>query len=280
MRKGAGRLIAADTTRRMMRGMTVSVVRAFGVTDVGSVREANEDSFTMAELSKPQRWQGGAPAEWSATSGGVLLVVSDGMGGAKAGEVASALSVEAVLGGMMRAVREKPANGETLRRVIEQASDKVFQAAKRPDRKGMGATLTAVLIDGSTAYIAQIGDSRAYLLRDGKIGQVTHDQSYVQLLVDAGIMTAEEAETSPRKNIILQVMGQEEVRVALGRVTLKPNDRLLLCSDGLTNVVDDATINAVAKPPGEIAKASAALIALTKEGGAPDNVTVILAEVA
>jgi PPM family protein phosphatase len=280
MRKGAGRLIAADTTRRMIRGMTVSVVRAFGVTDVGSVREANEDSFTMAELSKPQRWQGGAAAEWPATDGGVLLVVSDGMGGAKAGEVASALSVEAVLGGMMRAVREKPADGETLRRVIEQASEKVFQAAKRPDRKGMGATLTAVLIEGATAYIAQIGDSRAYLLRQGRIGQITHDQSYVQLLVDAGIMTVEEAETSPRKNIILQVMGQEEVRVALGRVTLKPGDRMLLCSDGLTNVVDDATINAVAKPPGDLAKAAAALVTLTKEGGAPDNVTVIVAELA
>jgi PPM family protein phosphatase len=280
MARGAGRLIAAHRAGRMIRQMTLSVVRAFGVTDVGSVRSANEDSFTMADLSKPQRWQGGAPAEWPATEKGVLLVVSDGMGGAKAGEVASALSVEAVLGGMLRAVREKPADGETLRRVIEQASDKVHEAAKRPDRKGMGATLTAVLIDGVSAYVAQIGDSRAYLLRDGKMGQVTHDQSYVQLLVDAGIMTPAEAETSPRKNIILQVMGQEEVRVALGRVTLKRGDRLLLCSDGLTNVVDDATINAVAKSPADLAKASAALISLTKEGGAPDNVTVILGEVA
>jgi serine/threonine protein phosphatase PrpC len=260
--------------------MSPSVVRAFGQTDVGLVREANEDSFSMAELSKAQRWQGGAVAEWSLKDGGVLLLVSDGMGGAKAGEVASALTVEAVLGGMLRAVREKAADGEMLRRVIEQASEKVHEAGKRPDRRGMGATLTAALLNGTMAYIAQIGDSRAYLMRGGRIGQVTHDQSYVQMLVDAGVMTPAEAEASPRKNIILQVMGQEAVRVALGRISLKTGDRLLLCSDGLTNVVDDATINAIAKPPGNLANASAALVALTKEGGAPDNVTVILAEVA
>ena len=255
------------------------VVRAFGQTDVGLVRDANEDSFTIAELSKAQRWQGGTAAQWSTADGGVLLIVSDGMGGAKAGEVASALSVESVLVGMFRAIKEKPANGEMLRRVIEQASEKVYEAGKRPDRKGMGATLTAVLITGMTAYVAQIGDSRAYLLRAGKIGQVTHDQSYVQMLVDAGVMTAAEAEASPRKNIILQVMGQETVRVALGRVSLNTGDRLLLCSDGLTNVVDDATVNAIARPPGDLAKATAALVALTMEGGAPDNVTVIVAEI-
>jgi serine/threonine protein phosphatase PrpC len=259
---------------------SVSVVRAFGQTDVGLVREANEDSFTMAELSKAQRWQGGAAAQWSTTDAGVLLLVSDGMGGAKAGEVASALSVEAVLGGMVRAVREKPADGETLRRVIEMASEKVHEAGKRPDRRGMGATLTAALLVGSTAYVAQIGDSRMYLLRGGQIGQVTHDQSYVQMLVDAGVMTPEEAECSPRKNIILQVMGQETVRVALGRISLRAGDRVLVCSDGLSNVVDDATLNAIAKPPGDLAKAVTALVALTKEGGAPDNVTVIVAEVA
>jgi serine/threonine protein phosphatase PrpC len=260
--------------------MSPSVVRAFGQTDVGLVREANEDSFTMAELSKAQRWQGGAVAEWSIKDGGVLLLVSDGMGGAKAGEIASALTVEAVLGGMLRAIKEKPADGEMLRRVIEQASEKVHEAGKRPDRRGMGATLTAALISGTMAYIAQIGDSRAYLMRGGRIGQVTHDQSYVQMLVDAGVMTPAEAEASPRKNIILQVMGQEAVRVALGRISLKTGDRLLLCSDGLTNVVDDARINAIARPPGNLANASAALVALTKEGGAPDNVTVIVAEVA
>jgi serine/threonine protein phosphatase PrpC len=258
--------------------MGETVVRAFGLTDVGLVRAANEDSFTMAELANGDRWHGGKCAEWS-TRKGVLLVVSDGMGGAKAGEVASALSVEAVLGGMLRAAQENVVDGETLRTVIEQASIKVHQAGKRPDRKGMGATLTAVLVTPPTAYVAQVGDSRAYLLRGGRIGQVTHDQSYVQMLVDAGIMTLAEAEASPRKNIILQVMGQQTLRVVLGRISLKTGDRLLLCSDGLTNIVDDATINDVAKSPADLAVAAQQLVTKTKEGGAPDNVTVILAEV-
>jgi protein phosphatase len=115
-------------------------------------------------------------------------------------------------------------------------------------------------------------------MRGGRIGQVTHDQSYVQMLVDAGVMTAAEAEASPRKNIILQVMGQEAVRVVLGRISLRLGDRLLLCSDGLTNVVDDATINDVAGAPADLAKASQTLVTKTKQGGAPDNVTVIVAE--
>lgn len=234
----------------------------------------------MAALTKADRWQGGRPADWSTGGGGVLLVVSDGMGGAKAGEVASAITVEAVLGGMLSAVRDKPASGAMLRRAIEIASHKVHEASRRPNRRGMGATLTAVLVTGATAYVAQVGDSRAYLLRGGKIGQITRDQSYVQMLVDAGKMTAAEAGASPRKNLILQVMGQQAVRVVLGRVSLKIGDRLLLCSDGLTNVVDDATVNAIARPPGELARATNALVSLTKEGGAPDNVTVVVAEIA
>ena len=259
--------------------MGETVVRAFGLTDVGLVRAANEDSFALTELSKAHRWQGGKCAEWPTTKGGVLLVVSDGMGGAKAGEIASALSVEAVLGGMLRAARERPVDGDVLRAVIERASEKVHEASKRADRKGMGATLTAVLVTDTTAFVAQIGDSRAYLIRGGKIGQITHDQSYVQMLVDAGVMTMAEADASPRKNIILQVMGQPAVRVVLGRVALKSGDRLLLCTDGLTNVLDDAILNQVAKSPADLAKASHELVTRTKRGGAPDNVTVILAEV-
>lgn len=268
-----------DEKEALMPG--VSVVRAFGLTDTGLVRAANEDAFTMAELPTATRWQGGkTAAEWSTKKGGVLLMVSDGMGGAKAGEVASALAVEAVLGGMLRAARQGAVDGKVLRNVIERASEKVHQASKRPDRKGMGATLTAVLVTENTGYVAQIGDSRAYLLRNGKIGQVTHDQSYVQMLVDAGMMTPAEAELSPRKNIILQVMGQPVVRVVVGRISLRQGDRLLVCSDGLTNVVDDETLNQVARAPADLAAASAELIERTKEGGAPDNVTVVLAEVA
>jgi PPM family protein phosphatase len=258
--------------------MPETLVRAFGMTDAGLVRETNEDAFVMIDLSNGERWKGGGVTGWGTSPKGVLLVVSDGMGGANAGEVASALSIEGVLEGMLRVAKEGAPDGESLRAVVERASQKVHDAARRPDRKGMGATLTAVLVSGKTAFIAQVGDSRAYLLRGGELRQCTHDQSYVQMLVDAGVLTPEEAERSPRKNIILQVMGQEEVRVALGRMELRRGDRLLVCSDGLTNVLDDETIRTVANAPADIAKACAELVSRTQAGGAPDNVTVILAE--
>ncbi len=255
-------------------------VTAFGRTDTGLVRSVNEDAFGMIDLTAGQRWQGRAASTWRSAGAGVLLEVSDGMGGAKAGEVASALSIEGVLSGMLDAAKRGRPTEKTLREVIERVSKKIHDASKRPDRRGMGATLTAVVVQGTTAFVAQIGDSRAYLLRNGKLGQVTHDQSYVQMLVDAGVMTPEEAERSPRKNIILQVMGQERVKVALGRIELRAGDRLLLCSDGLTNVLDDAAICALASPPRDLVRACDELIDKTREGGAPDNVTVILAEIA
>lgn len=234
----------------------------------------------MVDLSAGQRWQGTAPTTWGSGGAGVLLEVSDGMGGAKAGEVASALSIEGVLAGMLDAAKRGRPTEQTLREVIERVSKKIHDAGKRPDRRGMGATLTAIVVQGTTAFVAQIGDSRAYLLRGGKLGQITHDQSYVQMLVDAGVMTPEEAERSPRKNIILQVMGQESVKVALGRIALHAGDRLLLCSDGLTNVLDDDTICSVAAPPQDLVRACDLLVDKTRDGGAPDNVTVILAEIA
>lgn len=264
----AARVTAADALR----------VSVFGVSDVGLVRTVNEDAFAMADLNAGERWTGRAPRTWSSVPNGVLVEVSDGMGGARAGEVASALSVEGVAAGMISACLSGPPDGETLRSVIEHVNRKVHRAAQRPDRRGMGATMTAALIQRRCAYIAQIGDSRAYLIRDGRIGQVTHDQSYVQMLVDAGVMTPEEAERSPRRNIILQVMGQEHVKVALGRIDVRPGDRLLFCSDGLTTVVDDETIRAVARPPKDIADAALELVRLTKLEGAPDNVTVVLAQ--
>jgi serine/threonine protein phosphatase PrpC len=234
----------------------------------------------MVDLTAGERWAGGKPSTWSARGAGVLLEVSDGMGGARAGEVASALSIEGVLTGMLDAAKRGHTSDKTLRAVIERVSRKIYEAGRRADRRGMGATLTALLVKNTTAYVAQIGDSRAYLLRDGKLGQITHDQSYVQMLVDAGVMTPDEAERSPRKNIIMQVMGQESVRVALGRIALRSRDRLLLCSDGLTNVLDDASICAVGRPPKDLRAAVEELVEKTRQGGAPDNVTAILAEIA
>jgi len=261
------------------RGETMTL-KASGMTDVGCVRRANEDAFFLTSLDGGQPWSGTEPVSWGVGQHGVLLAVSDGMGGANAGEVASALSLEKLLEGM----RAHPPDGEDdvdrLRRVIEQASRQVRAAAKRPDREGMGATLTAVFVRDGTAFVAEVGDSRAYLLRQGSICQVTHDQSYVQLLVDAGVMTPEEAERSPRRNIVLQAMGQDtDVVVALGRLELRRGDRLLLCSDGLSGMLDDAQICQLASPPMSLDAACAALVEAAKRAGGTDNITVILADV-
>jgi serine/threonine protein phosphatase PrpC len=149
-------------------------ITAFGKTDAGIVREVNEDAFGMVDLTAGERWAGGKPSTWSARGAGVLLEVSDGMGGARAGEVASALSIEGVLTGMLDAAKRGHTSDKTLRAVIERVSRKIYEAGRRADRRGMGATLTALLVKNTTAYVAQIGDSRAYLLRDGKLGQITH----------------------------------------------------------------------------------------------------------
>jgi serine/threonine protein phosphatase PrpC len=256
------------------------LLTAVGLTDPGLVRPYNEDAFFLADLTSGERWRGPAPASWVVGERGVLLAVSDGMGGANAGEVASALSLENLLAGMSARVRSGESDVDRLERVVEQASRQVRRAAARPDRRGMGATLTTVFLRGGVAYIAEVGDSRAYLIRKGAICQVTHDQSYVQLLVDAGLMTQEEAERSPRRNIVLQAMGQEtDVIVALGRMELRRGDRLLLCSDGLSSMVDGPDLLRLGAPPAPVDKACAALIEEAKQAGGDDNVTAILAEV-
>lgn len=254
-------------------------LKAFGQTDTGLVRSSNEDALILADLSAQKMWDGASAASWTVPERGVLLAVSDGMGGAKAGEVASAMSLDALYRGMLDRSKEDEEDAERLQRVVELANREVRAAATTPDKKGMGATLTAVFLCGGVAYIAEIGDSRAYLIRQGRICQVTHDQSYVQMLVDAGAITQEEAEQSPKKNIIMQVMGQpKDVVVALGRMDLRQGDRLLLCSDGLSNELDADTIRRLAAPPAEIDAACAALINAAKQAGGHDNITVLLAE--
>jgi serine/threonine protein phosphatase PrpC len=254
---------------------------AFGVTDTGQVREHNEDAFLLADLASGARWEDASIARWPVAKRGVLLAVSDGMGGAKAGEVASAISLEALCEGMFnaRASGADKDDATRLRHVIERASRAVREAASRPDRRGMGATLTAVLVTPSVAYVAQIGDSRAYLFRDGTICQVTHDQSYVQMLVDAGAISAEAAEHSPHKNLILQVMGQQEdVDVALGSLDFRAGDRLLLCSDGLTNMVTDEKIREIVSSGDPLDVVCTKLVDQANSAGGDDNITVVVAE--
>ncbi len=264
---------------RSVNPTTEFAVRAAGMTDAGLVRETNQDAFLIADLSSGRKWSGRGQPSWSTSPKGVLLAVSDGMGGANAGEIASALAIEGLFSSMLRAAKTRAPDGETLRRATERASRRIHEEGHSPERRGMGATLTAVLIRGPVAYVAQVGDSRAYLWKEGSLLQCTHDQSYVQMLVDAGVLTPQEAERSPRKNIVLQAMGQEQVQVDVGRLQLGRGVRLLLCSDGLTNVVGDEVLRRTMDRRQDPVTACEELVRLTKSGGAPDNVTVVIADV-
>lgn len=254
-------------------------VRAFGATDVGVVRDGNEDAFVIADLTAGRHGTPAATTEIPVGPNGVLVVVSDGMGGAQAGEVASALVVDS-----MRDFLDDERAGADIGRAIklaaEEANRVVWAAASRASRKGMGATLTAVLVHGALAHVAQVGDSRAYIVRKRQIRQVTKDQSYVERLVEAGVMTREEAEKSPYRNVILQAMGtRPKVSVALGRVALRRDDILLLCSDGLSGKLEDAEMLGAVRTTHSFEEACARMIDLAKERGGEDNITVALAQV-
>jgi PPM family protein phosphatase len=247
-------------------------------TDVGRVRTTNEDGLAVNDLA--------SGAQIDVTAGdkavdvqerGVLLALSDGMGGHQAGEIASALVLESLQQAMQ--VELKGAIHEQLEEAVQRANQTVMNAARADNRRGMGATLTAVFVRGAEAYIAEVGDSRAYLLRNGRLRQITRDQSLVQLMVDHGVMSPEEAKRSASKNVILQAMGlAADVRVAIARLELRRNDRFLLCSDGVTNEVSDDELKETltgSKPRA----ACDTMIALANERGGRDNATVIVADV-
>jgi serine/threonine protein phosphatase PrpC len=249
----------------------------YGQTDVGLVRPSNEDDFVIADLTGRNLIRGQI-ARLEVGVRGVLLAVSDGMGGERAGEVASALVVASLVRSMDANPIQQP--HALVEAAVEMANREVWQAAQKPGREKMGATLTAVFVQGTSMHIAEVGDSRAYLLREGTLVQLTHDQSYVQTLVDLGAMTREEAEHNPMKNVILQAMGSKSaVTVALGKLSLRQRDCILICSDGLSNMVSAAEIKQVLLTSSRMDLACSALIELAKKHGGGDNITVILAAV-
>ena len=261
-------------------GVTLLVA---GLTDVGIVRTNNEDAFVVADLDRDAKVDVAKATEFDVKEKGMLLAVSDGMGGEAAGEVASGLVIETLRRVLATAAPSDEASNSGIAKAVEhavtRANEAVWKEAKNPDKKGMGATLTAVYVQGDTAYIAEVGDSRAYLVRGSRIRQMTKDQSFVQLLLDSGALTKEEAEAYPHKNIILQAMGQQEkVSVALGKLALRRSDRLLICSDGLSNKVTPEEMKEAflsGEPLDVICKK---LVDLANARGGEDNCTVILAQ--
>jgi protein phosphatase len=257
-------------------------VSVFGKTDLGRTRDHNEDTYLVADLSTGVVVSSASPAEHVVGSRGSLFMVADGMGGAAAGELASSMAAQAIFEYLNSTWRtDVDSSGDRfafrLREAVEKANAEIHAyAQEHSDVRGMGTTLTAAAAFGSTLYLAQIGDSRAYLIRDGRAFQLTKDQSLTQRLVDAGELTEEEAETNVRRNIILQALGPDpRVRVVLSTEELRREDVLVVCSDGLSGPVrKDEIADLVAREP-DLARVGSALIDLANERGGPDNITVV-----
>jgi serine/threonine protein phosphatase PrpC len=248
----------------------------YGQTDIGLVRSTNEDAFVIADLTSGNVVQQQTIVRFQVGERGVLLAVSDGMGGASAGEVASAMVVESMRRSMTMVPSSEPSNALVERAAVT-ANREVWTAARQPDRAGMGATLTALYLHGTAMHIAEVGDSRAYLLRGGVLQQVTRDQSYAQVLLEAGALTPEQAAFAPLQNVILQAMGTKpDVSVALGRLELRQRDCFLLCSDGLSKLVSAEEMRQVILAAPRMDAACATLVELAKQRGGDDNITVLI----
>jgi len=232
-------------------------LRVAAETDKGVVRPDNEDALL---ISLP------------------LVVVADGVGGHNAGEVASALAVDVLTEWKPRLTKR---GGRRLRNAALDANQRIYTRAQQDATLlGMATTLTAAWIDAGTCTIAQVGDSRAYLLRDGELQQLTEDQSVVAALVREGRITPEEAYGHPWRNRVLQALGhQEEVVVEMLSVDLKLGDRILLASDGLTDVLSSSTIQAVLQQNTNGELLCRWLVRLAKAAGSTDNITVALVDV-
>ncbi len=256
-------------------------VRLFGKTDVGQIREHNEDNFLIADLTRRNRGLMEGDREQRVGERGTLFGVCDGMGGAAAGEIASQLAVDIIYEKL--AEGEPPPNHDALARrlvnAVEEAGGRIFGEARADrTRRGMGTTSTiAALLDGRL-FVAQVGDSRAYVLRGDKFVQVSRDQSLVNQLIEAGQLTEEEAETFEHNNIILQALGTAEtVQVDLTYVDLRRGDVLLVCSDGLSGMVRADEMREVLLTHREPFDACRELVDRANRAGGHDNVTVIVA---
>jgi serine/threonine protein phosphatase PrpC len=253
-------------------------VRVAGLSEVGRVRKINEDAFVVTDLAT------GRPLDPADETGelevgprGVLLALSDGMGGHAAGEVASALVLDALRASLAGAPEAEPVEATVT--TGSTARTRRFAETRRGRKRGMGATLTAVLLRATEAFVVEVGDSRAYLLRGEALRQLTRDQTLVQLLVETGALSAEEARTSSRKNILLQAVGHaDELKIAISRLKLRRGDRFLLCSDGLSNGMNDDELGRLLAGD-EPAAACRRLVDLANERGGSDNLTAVVAHV-
>jgi len=235
------------------------MLRSAAVSDPGLIRSGNQDAVH---------------------AGSWLLAVADGMGGMAAGDLASAIAIQAIA----RVDIELPDEAlvPALRGAVEAASAGIRDAvAEDPSRQGMGTTLTALLISatGTRVALAHVGDSRAYLLRDGALRQVTRDDTFVQMLVDEGVITPEQAINHPRRAVVTQAIQGERIDPAYLVAEPRQGDRWLLCSDGLSNVVRADTLAATLSSYPDRQDCAKRLVDLALRAGGPDNITVVVADI-
>lgn len=272
-------------------------VETHAASHIGRVRKGNEDNYLLLNITGEKAWTSSQEdgefvietQAFAIDENGVVMAVSDGMGGALAGEVASTMAVETVSEKLLgEDIDETLAPDGRDHHLISRLHDAtVFanqlihnQGRTDPQFQGMGATFTGIGVTPAAADIIQVGDSRAYLVRNEKIYQVTKDQSLVQQLIDAQQISAEEAETHTLKNVILQALGaQNEIYPVSVRIAPCRDDVFLICSDGLSNKVSAAEMQQILNENFEaLQNACAELIKLANENGGEDNITVIIAK--
>ena len=272
-------------------GQPALAVKAFGITDKGLVRPSNEDQFLSAELTKTMRiWQTSLP-ESKAQFGldrGHLFLVADGMGGHLAGEQASALAVVAIEQFTLNTFKWFfDTNGTDAQKVLTQFQAALRQADARiveestehPELRGMGTTLTMAFQLDAQLCVVHVGDSRAYLYGDdGELHQLTHDHTLMAEMVQRGEIRPEEVAGHRLRHVITNVVGGNEagVQVEAHALDVTAGDRLLLCSDGLTEMVPDDAIAAILDVESDPEAACTKLVALANEGGGRDNITVLI----
>ncbi len=266
-------------------------VEAYGLTDTGKVRSSNEDNFLIAELAKALHvTQTSLPqaAMRYSQDRGHLFLVADGMGGHQAGEKASALAVQTIENFVLHAFKWffqlRGPEGNTVLSEFQTAlreadSRLVEESSRHPELRGMGTTLTMGYHFDARLFIVHVGDSRCYLQRGGKLTQLTRDHTLVAELARKGAMSAEEAATHQWRHVIVNVVGGNEagVRVEAHKLELNAGDVVLLCSDGLTEMVSDERIAAVLGSAPEPKSAATQLVAEANANGGRDNITVVVA---
>jgi protein phosphatase len=267
-------------------------VRSFGITDRGRKRETNEDQFLVAALTTSLHVQQSSLPQSTtqyATEPGNLLIVADGMGGHAAGERASALALSTIEGFLLDTLRwlftlDEPAPGGTLaelKAALERADARVCDAARRDPRlSGMGTTLTMAFSLGHEVYIAHVGDSRCYLFRSGRLHQLTRDHTLVDQMIQSGSLTAERAATHQLRHVITNCVGggKQGVQTEVHKLEVGTGDVLLLCTDGVTEMLADEAIASVLSSSQDPRINCEQLVQLANDAGGRDNITAVVAQ--